>query len=196
MRPRTCFRHNQERSAGVGRRILVCQPVGDHPQGGPGLLDGHRGSEAPEDRQSFLAARFEHRDGPRFGVRHDIEHGDRHEAGNADKGIGTAEARSRDAHHRERPTVDANRAADDRRVAGEPPLPVVVGQHEHRRVARHPCLAGRNQAAGRRPHAEHREVVVGHGVDEDALGPRHRRSTQTIAGSNPARSATAVCPRR
>ncbi len=80
------------------------------------------------------------------------------------------ESRGRDADHREHAIVDAHRAADNRRIAAEPRLPVVVPDDEHRLAAGTRDLVGADQTAERGAQPERAEIIAG---DEQAVGALH-----------------------
>ena len=66
-----------------------------------------------------------------------------------------------DADHRELPIVEPHRPSHDRRIASERARPQSFADHRHGRTTR-PRLLGREPTAGQRPHAEHRQQLVGH----------------------------------
>ena len=70
-----------------------------------------------------------------------------------------------------RPIVHLEDAADDRRVAAEAALPVLVAQHQDGRCARL-LVRVLERTPERRPHAEHVEEVRGDDARGDALGLR------------------------
>ena len=75
-----------------------------------------------------------------------------------------------DPGDRERLAVDEHRAADHRRVAVEPPLPVRSSEHDHWIRAERRPFRRQNQAAEPRRHAEHGEEIPGDVPGGDAVG--------------------------
>jgi hypothetical protein len=78
----------------------------------------------------------------------------------------------RDTNDRERPTVDLDRATDDRAVTGKCALPQIPAQHRHRHRRVLEIVARPNQSAERRPNTEHREIASAH--EERRLRSRFR----------------------
>ena len=93
-----------------------------------------------------------------------------------------------DADDRERPIVEPDRAADDRRIAAERARPESVADHADGRTAR-PRLLGGEPAAGERTHAEHRQQLVGHRRAPAAGSPRRPRACSSLRCRQRRRSA-------
>ena len=158
------------KSLAPGQRRLVLADLDEqrlHRRGR--RLDGVAGLQTGEDLDPAGALVLHLQPRP-FGGE-DRLHQDRHANLRRAGRIESSEAGGRDAHHRHRVVVDQHLRADHVAVAVEAPLPVVVAQH-HDRVALEDLvvLLRVEDAAQRRGHAEHGEVVARHQLGVEPLG--------------------------
>ena len=79
-----------------------------------------------------------------------------------------------DADDREGAAVERDRAPDDRRIAGESPLPEVVAEDDDRVRVRRAVFLRQERAAEDRADAERVEEVAADELAEDALRDRRR----------------------
>ena len=134
--------------------IVACQLRGANVQPCPRLLERDGGLQPSKHNQHARRSIFEYRlrrhetheaaDHPRWHIGRDTQ-----------QRLGAAERARRHANDGERLVAEAHRSSDDGWITAKPRLPVVIGDYDHRRVARRASFIGPNQPSGGRLHAQH-----------------------------------------
>ena len=160
------------------RRLDVVDDGGVwHVDGGLRLLDRHTRLEPGEQIRPVVPPQLE---GIRVALQQPTQR-DRHVDVRRDAHRRAVERRRRHADNRQRLAVDDERLVDDIRVPVETRPPIVVAQHDDRRLAGGPVVGRANQPAKSGLHAEHPEVAS---RDERPF-PAHRLAAVGEVGAEP-----------